>query len=279
MSVLAGGVIVAASVYVLIDPTARFVEAAVKLAGNAETTTSELQDLLPRFFGANDVSVAFEIGLWLTLAGGALVALAGMLGIAVTRRMAPLGRPPLLQGHAASEGPCTDRTSHPHQRTKVVSSRRWEGRQREVCRSDRSMKSNDPPTTSRISLLHLLTPTRRRIPPPRGWTNRRPAAQGRPRGQLGRLVPFSAVLRLKLGDKLVDASLELFPPPRLAFLGQGRDRVVVVVPGGERLRVVALDARSGSSSSMRRSPTARTWTCTVTNDDIAPPVDREEGVP
>jgi hypothetical protein len=88
MSVLVGGVIVAASVYILIDPTARFVEAAAKLAGNAETTTSELQDLLPRFFGANDVTVAFEIGLWLALAGGALVALAGMLGIAVTRRMA-----------------------------------------------------------------------------------------------------------------------------------------------------------------------------------------------
>ena len=88
MSVLAGGVIAAASVYVLIDPTARFVEAAAKLAGNAETTTSELLDLLPRFFGANDVTVAFEIGLWLALAGGALVALAGILGIAVSRRMA-----------------------------------------------------------------------------------------------------------------------------------------------------------------------------------------------
>jgi hypothetical protein len=88
MSVLAGGVIVAASVYVLIDPTGRFIEAAAKLAGNAETTTSELQDLLPLFFGTNDVSVASEVGLWLTLAGGVLVALAGMFGIAVTRRMA-----------------------------------------------------------------------------------------------------------------------------------------------------------------------------------------------
>jgi hypothetical protein len=88
LSVLAGGVIVAVSVYVLIDPTARFVEAAAKLVGNAETTTSDLLDLLPRFFGANDVTVAFEIGLWLALAGGSLVALAGMLGIAAARRMA-----------------------------------------------------------------------------------------------------------------------------------------------------------------------------------------------
>ena len=87
LSVLAGAVIAAAAGYVLLDPEARFVETAAEVAGNQETTATELLDLLPRFFAANDVTVDVEVGLWVTLAGGAVVLLAGIAAIATSRNM------------------------------------------------------------------------------------------------------------------------------------------------------------------------------------------------
>jgi len=84
--ILAGATIVAAAIYVGVAPADRFVDWAASTAANAETTSDEIQSLLPRFFEANDVSVSPELGLYLTLAGGALMLLVGVVALIISRR-------------------------------------------------------------------------------------------------------------------------------------------------------------------------------------------------
>ncbi|OGR99092.1 MAG: hypothetical protein A2V88_13020 [Elusimicrobia bacterium RBG_16_66_12] len=99
--ILAGGTIVVAVASVLAAPTDRFVDWAASNAANTETTSEEIRALLPRFFESNDVTVSAEPGLYLTLAGGAVVLLAGLGGLIVSRhRSRNRGEP---QVHAADD--------------------------------------------------------------------------------------------------------------------------------------------------------------------------------
>jgi hypothetical protein len=219
---LAGLVAIATAAYVYRSPEDRYADFAAD-TGAPAGETDEVRASLSNLFEVSNLEANPGVGLYVVIGGGAVSVVAGLAGLFGRRRHA---EPRITQRRG-------DRRGRPRSRPGRMKSptERLPRMSRQVCGSVRSMTTNEPSTVSRISLLRLpATPVRRRTTPPERRRNRRPRSAKTPWGTAGPVSRLLGLLRLELGDQLVHAPRELFAPPGLAFVGQGRDRVVVVVP-------------------------------------------------
>jgi hypothetical protein len=79
-------VILASSGFVYFTANERFVDIAASASANRQSTSADIRDFFPRFLASNDIAIEPGVGLYLTLGGGLLALLGGIMGIVRARR-------------------------------------------------------------------------------------------------------------------------------------------------------------------------------------------------